>query len=362
MKIAKLNLCGAILGFAFFSAACNRGDDVIKADNHDISYMGRRVVTEDGKVRFNYPGFTAMVNFTGASLDMLTNPGSGYWMVEIDSLPAVKRYISPNDSVLNVASSLPDGNHTARITYCIEGYEFHPEVRGFKLADGGKLLPPSPKGDLKIEFIGNSITCGYGTEAESADIHYSYDTQNHCLSYAYLTARNLNADFNIVARSGIGVYRNYNGPREGNDKETMPIEYPNAMVYEYDQPWDFGNFTPDVVCINLGTNDLSTNNYDVALFEDAYGRFVDTVREYYPNAKIVMLTGSMLNGKPLEDAKIALDNVAKGRGNVYRFDMTPQDGTLGYGADYHPSAAQSQKMAEELTTYLKQLTGYTSKY
>lgn len=348
-------MLGAILSVASISVSCDKGDNIVKANDPDIAYMGRRVVTDEGSVKFNYPGFTALVNFTGGSLDMLTNPGSGYWVVEVDSMPAVKKYISPKDSALNVASSLSEGNHTARITYCIEGYEHNPEVRGFKLADGGELLPAPAKGDLKIEFIGNSITCGYGTEAESADIHYSYDTQNHCLSYAYLTARNLDADFNIVARSGIGVYRNYNGPKEGNDEEIMPLEYPNAMVYEYDQPWDFSSFTPDIVCINLGTNDLSTNNYDVALFEDAYGKFVDTVRGHYPHAKIVMLTGSMLNGQPLEDAKRALDNVAKDRENVYRFDMTPQDGSLGYGADYHPSKDQSRKMAEELTEYLKQL-------
>lgn len=356
MILNKLTIFGTLISLVSISTACSSKDDFVRADNPNISYMGRHIVIDDGTIKFNYPGFTAMLNFTGESLDMFTNPGSGYWMVEVDDQPAVKKYVSPNDSILSVAAGLSDDVHSARITYCIEGYELNPEVRGFSLADNCKLLEPSPKGDLKIEFIGNSITCGYGTEANSADIHFSYDTQNHCLSYAYLTARNLNADFNVVARSGIGVYRNYNGPKEGNDKEIMPLEYPNALVYEYDSPWDFNKFTPDIVCINLGTNDLSTNNYDATLFEDAYGKFVDTVRVYYPNAKIVLLTGAMLNDKPLEDEKTALDNVAKDRDNVYRFDMTPQDGSLGYGADYHPSAAQSQKMAEELTAYLKQLT------
>lgn len=355
MKTIKLYLFGAILTLTSVSVSCKSDDDYVKATDPDIAYMGRHVVTDDVKVRFNYPGFTAMLNFSGESLDMLTNPGSGYWVVEVDSLQPMKKFISPNDSVLNVAASLPEGNHTARITYCIEGYEHNPEVRGFKLAEGGKLLPKPKKGDVKIEFIGNSITCGYGTEAESAYIRFSYDTENHCLSYAYLTARNLDADFNVVARSGIGVYRNYNGPKEGNDKEIMPMEYGNTMLYNYDEPWDFNRFTPDIVCINLGTNDLSTNNYDATLFEEAYGNFVDTVRGHYPAAKIVLLTGSMMNDKPLEDAKRALDNVAEGRENVYRFDMTPQDGSLGYGADYHPSAAQSRQMADELTAYLRQM-------
>ena len=43
---------------------------------------------------------------------------------------------------------------------------------------------------------------------------------------------------------------------------------------------------------------------------------------------------------------------------VYRFDMSPQTGALGYGADYHPSRRQANKMAKELSAYLTKITGW----
>ena len=50
---------------------------------------------------------------------------------------------------------------------------------------------------------------------DSGQVRFSYDNENHTLSYTYLTARALNADFNVVAKSGIGMYRSYGGPIEG---------------------------------------------------------------------------------------------------------------------------------------------------
>lgn len=160
---------------------------------------------------------------------------------------------------------------------------------------------------------------------------------------------------NIVARSGIGIYRNFDGPKEGSPDKTMPMEYENSLLYDYEHPWNFSSFRPDIICINLGTNDMSTNNYDIDIYEKKYTEFLDRVRELNPDSKIVLLTGSMLNGKELELVKTSLDRIASDRDNVYRFDMTPHTGELGYGADYHPSAKQSIKMADELTGFLNSI-------
>lgn len=348
----------ASVAFAVLSLS-SAGQKFIPADDPDILIMGRTQVTPDHTIQFNYPGVTTMFNFSGTSLLMLAKPGSGYYMVEIDTLPKYKVFFSPNDSVISLAQKLPEGNHAARITYAVEGYEMKPEIRGFILDAMGKLLDkPTVKGP-KLEFIGNSITCGYGTEADSAQAHFSYATENHCLSFAHLTARNLDAEYNVVSRSGIGVYRNFNGPKEGSQEQTMPMEYDKTMLYSTGLPWDFTSFTPDIICINLGTNDFSTNNYDASLYASAYSAFLDHVLNVNPTSKIVLLTGSMLDGKELETQKAILDTIAGARDRVSRFDMTPQSGDLGYGADYHPSAAQSEVMAAELTDYLNKLLAKT---
>ncbi len=342
---------------ALLAVSCS-GSGQLDVDPNDpgILYMGRILRTDSTAPTFTYPGTTAMLNFEGSSIAMAASPGSGQFMVEIDSLAPFKINFTPSDSLITLTDSLGEGAHSLRVTYAIEGYEKHPEFRGFVISGpGSKLLPAPERPKLRIEFIGNSITCGYGTEADSGDTHFSYDTENHTLSYAYLTARALDADFNVVARSGIGMYRSYNGPREGTPDNRIPAEYDHTLIYDPAHYWDHRSFRPDIICINLGTNDTSVDNYDINLFEEAYKKFLAHLHLLQPQAKIVLLTGPMLHGKPLEDVTAVLDSLAEGKDYVYRFDMSEQTGELGYGADYHPSRAQAAKNAAELTAFLKKI-------
>ena len=66
----------------------------------------------------------------------------------------------------------------------------------------------------------------------------------------------------------------------------------------------------------------------------------------------------MMTGRALKDVKRALDTITAerrqaGDAEVYRFDLSPQTGALGYGAGWHPSMRQQQKTANELTAYLE---------
>ena len=54
---------------------------------------------------------------------------------------------------------------------------------------------------------------------------FAYETENHYYSFASLTARALEAQYMVVARSGIGIFRNYNGPYDGNQETAMPALY-----------------------------------------------------------------------------------------------------------------------------------------
>ncbi len=320
----------ALLLSLLAAAACTAQapDTLITPDNEHIYYMGRIDKSDPEAYRFTYPGTTAMFDFKGSSLKMAAKPGSGRFVVEIDSVQPFTVNFTAADSVITLADNLTDSAHKARITYAIEGYEFIPEFRGFYISRGGSMLTGDPNND------------------------FSYDTENHTLTYAHLTGRALDADVNIVARSGIGIYRNFGGDRKGTD-HTMPAEYDNTMLYRPEVKWDFTQFVPDIICINLGTNDTSLDNYDIAIYEREYRKFLARLRHLYPQAKIVLLTGSMLGGKALDDIKGALDRIAADNDRTYRFDMSPQTGDLGYGAAYHPSAAQARKMADELTRYLR---------
>ena len=337
-----------------------RGTTVSPTDPN-IQYIGRICFQQPQRPRFTFPGTQINACFTGTSLKMIAKPASGYFMVQIDQAEPFKvAFRGERDSVVTLATALQPGAHTVRVMYIIEGYELKPDFRGFVLDRGATLLPPPPLPQRRIEFIGNSITCGYGNESTDRQDPFEYETENHYYTYAQRTARALEAQCHVVARSGIGVYRSYGGPKAGTPDNVMTTEYEYTNLYDRSERWDFSRWQPDVVCINLGTNDLSTNNYDARLYRQACQRFLRQVRSHNPAARIVLLCGSMLQGKELDVARQTLDAVAaearqQGDTEVYRFDFTPHSGDLHYGASWHPSYWQHQKMADELTSYLRAL-------
>jgi lysophospholipase L1-like esterase len=365
-KLAAVSCRGLLIIVAALLSLCmeaqhlSPGGNFVSPTDKNIQYVGRINFSNPERPYFVYPGVQIIASFQGTSLRMMAKPESGYFMVQIDDAEPFKvAFRGQQDSIVSLATALPKGTHRAHITYCIEGYELRPEFRGFWLDKGCQLVASPPLPDRRIEFIGNSITCGYGVESTNPSEHFSYETENHYYTYAARTARALGAQYQVVARSGIGIYRNYDGPKTGNS-DNMPNEYPYTNYHDKSQLWDFSRFTPDVVCINLGTNDTSTGTADQKRLEKAYGDFLKTLRSKYPQAKIVFLTGAMLNGKELSIVKAALDKVAndahhQGDENVYRFDMTPQNGDLMIGADWHPSVWQQEKMGHELTGYLRGL-------
>lgn len=343
------------------SAGKSTNKDLFHPTDTNIKYIGRIEDSDPNFIKFTYPGVQIRTGFKGTSLEMMCKLHSGYFMAEIDGGEPFKISFIGN-TVTNLARDLSDGTHQAVITYIGEGYENVPEFHGFFVDKGKTLAPAAPLPKHKIEFIGNSITCGYGIEANSEAEHYEEKTANFYYTYAARTARNLDAQAVVVARSGIGVYRSYNGPKTG-DKVNMNTEYPYTLLYNDKHPWDFSRYTPELVCINLGTNDTSTQGADSTLLVNGFKNLYHQVRSHYPQAKIVLLCGCMMSGEQLRSAKEALDTTLsyaqqQGDKEVYRFDFTPHDGSLGYGADWHPSMRQHEKMANELTPYLKKLMNW----
>lgn len=356
--------------FAMLTAACVANAQslqpfgtVVKPTDSHIQYIGRVSFKNPEAPLFTFPGVQIRAGFTGTSLKMMAKPGSGYFMASVDGCEAFKvGFNAMRDSVVTIAAALPNGPHQVIIMYANEGYDRRPEFRGFILDKGNSLIDAPALPERKIEFVGNSITCGYGVEAIGAENHFQDENSNHYYTYAAIAARELGAIHHATARSGIGVYRNYNGPRTG-DNVNMNTEYTHTLLYDKSEDWDFSRFQPQLVCINLGTNDTSTSGADPELLKQGYVNLIKQVRQHNPNAKIVLLCGSMMNGDQLASAKSAMDKAVAevkqgGEKELYQFDFTPHDGSLKYGADYHPSYWQHQKMAGELIAYLRVLMNW----
>lgn len=354
-----LNFCAV-----FFFALTITASNLVSPKHKNIRYIGRVSLANPDCARFTFPGTQIRTVFQGTSVKMLMKPNSGFFMVELDNKLPYKVKSPEKDSVMVVASNLKSGNHNLTITMCTEGNNKKPEFWGFIL-DDGCTLPAAPQlPQRKMEFIGNSITCGYGVEGKSGAEKFSFATENAYYSFASRTARHFNAQCMIVARSGMGVYRNCGGKVTG-DKIVMPVIYPYTLFNDTTEAWNFKSYIPDVVCINMGTNDSSSSKYNHEMFVDAYTRFIKTIRANYPSAPIVILSGTMIKAGTDRDniLRDLLNQVhhniySSGDHNIYRLDLTPEDNTMGWGADYHPSMKRQQRMTDELTAFLSKILGW----
>ncbi|MBO5251674.1 MAG: lipase [Bacteroidaceae bacterium] len=332
----------------------------VKPTDKKIQYVGRISFKNPLAPCFTYPGVQINARFEGTSLKMVAKPMSGYFMAQIDGCKPFKvGFNSPNDSIVTLAVALPDEAHEVRLTYVVEGFRRHPEFWGFILDNGRNLLNPPFLPKRKIEFIGDSMTCGLGIESMNEKDPYLAETENYYYSYAARTAQALDAQALVVACSGIGVYRNHGGPKSGSN-DNMSVVYNQTLWGDNTETWNFLRYIPDVVCVNLGMNDVGNGEYDRNFLLNAYRNFYKQIRTNYPRAKVVFISGSMLVGTRLEHLQYAMDEVVRdarisGDKNVFRFDMSWQTGDLGMGACGHPSMWQHEKMAGELTAYLRGL-------
>ena len=330
---------------------------ILPSDPH-IEYVGRISFANPDAPRFTYPGVSISALFEGTSLNMIAKPMSGFFMVRIDDNDPFKvAFANEQDSVITLASQLPDGIHEVFIMNCIESFMPVSEFRGFLLDQDCHLYAKEQQYSLRLEFVGNSMTCGYGIESNNPSDTFSKETENHYYAYPALVSKGLNAQYVVVARSGIGVYRNYGGSVEGS-VDCLPNLYDYTLYGDTTEVWDFSRYIPDIVCVNLGTNDCVLEGYSIHLLKDAFVKFSQKLRSIYPDAKIIWMTGCMLHGKPLEDLQSVLDEVVQesktaGDKCMYRFDFTPQTGDLGYAAGWHPSRQQHERMADELISFMR---------
>lgn len=287
--------------------------------------------------------------------DKLSYEPHNEFQVILDGKPAGVIAIKLNQSITTVAENLSDGTHTLELFKRTEAEMGYVIFSGIELDEEGELLDaPAPKSH-RIEFIGNSITCGYGNEGDNQHCPFTPETENAWMTYSAITARNLDADYVSICFSGKGVIQNYDKTQE----ETLPKIYDRIIAQENASSWDFSQWHPEIIVVNLGTNDFAHEIPNEKEFVATYTAFLRGLRMMNPDAKIVCLTGSMMSGKPLKTLQGYLSQVLEQmrleeEGDVFRFDLSTQ-GELGLGCSWHPNVAQHQKNAEELTGFLKGL-------
>ena len=229
-------------------------------------------------------------------------------------------------------------------------------------------IRPTPENVHKIEFIGDSITCGYGVDDENELSPFSTMTEDVTKTYAYLTAQRLQADYSMVAYSGYGIISGYTENGHKQTSSLVPDCYDkvgksdgkfHGTLEPQSVSWDFNTFVPDLIVVNLGTNDYTYTKDDPdkrADYAKQYVEFLKRIRALNVDATILCTLGIMGDGLyPLVEQ--AVDRYAQETGDVniavMKFDV--QLAADGYAVHGHPSSATYHKAAEKLTAYMKEL-------
>lgn len=234
----------------------------------------------------------------------------------------------------------------------------------------GAIKPTEGSGKL-IEFVGDSITCGYGVDDLDANHHFSTTTEDATKTYAYKTAEKLGVDYSLVSFSGYGIISGYSGDGNKQPEQLVPDFYDKmgnsggtfmGNFVAQETAWDFTKKQPDVVVINLGTNDNSYVKGNAAKKEEfttAYVAFLKQIREKNPDATVVCTLGIM--GAELypsvEDA-VKRYVAETGDAKVHTMKFDTQNQADGIAADWHPSEKTHEKAAEKLAAKIKEVMGW----
>lgn len=332
----------------------------LRADNEAVRYVGRTRTNADGSVSFDWVGTYLETRLKGSSLDIrLTQKDTAYYNVFVDGALHRVLKVYGKDSVVRFVSGLKGGAfHDVRIQKRTEGEYGLTTIQAFLLPQNGSLGKPSAARTRHIEFIGNSLTCGYGVEGGSAQEHFKLETENSDLSYAAITARYFDADYTLIAHSGRGVVRNYGDPLRTSEA-TMADRMLRTLDTDSALLWSSQAYKPDLVVINLGTNDFSTEPHPYkSEFVKGYVRILRQIRELYGSVPVLCIFCPTITAPVFgfyEEAVAEMDD------KDIRLLRLP-DGLFSedtdYGSDWHPNRAGQRKMAMSIIPVISTMKGW----
>ncbi len=276
---------------------------------------------------------------------------------------------------------------------CVKNIRFMRDLQAMSDDPGAKLqihavrtdgaFEPVEDRPYKIEFIGDSITSGEGTIGAKEENDWISMFFSSVHDYASLVSDACNAECHIISQSGWGVVSGW----DNNPNCSLPKYYEQLCgvlkgkrnhVLGADQPYDFTLWQPDVVVINLGTNDGgaleqpewedpvtgetfkqhkeedgSVREADAERFRQGVIDFLKLLRTKNPSAHLIWAYGML--GAPM----MGLIKEA-----VYRYQCEAQDEKVSFlllpdttqetvGARCHPGKKSHERAAAVLTDYIR---------
>lgn len=337
----------------------------LSPDNENLQYSGRIDFDDQVAPVFVYAATYVKVVFTGTAVAVELANHRACWTNEMGYfLDGKQGRIRLSDGEERksylIAEGLCDERHELMLFKRMDSCHTV-TFYGFTLDDDARISPPEPKPSRRIEVFGDSVSCGEVSEAldyvGKEDPVHDGEYSNSWYSYAWMTARKLNAELHDTSQGGIALLDetgwfaapHYKGVESCYDK----IEY-HPDLGEVKQ-WDFCRYTPHVVVVAIGQNDNHPVDYMAENYESEqsvhwrkhYRMFIERLMEIYPKAQIILATTILKHDANWDKS---IDEVCRqiGSSRVHHFLYTKN----GVGTPGHIRIPEAEKMSEELSAYI----------
>lgn len=350
-------------------AAIKPSETITPASDSRITWVGRVLSDEEG-VSFDWSATYARISFEGKYLAIkVSDTKKNYYNVWIDKVPVLEAdkvvATEGEDSIVVLADESDfaaiygkkvPARHTVTIQKRTEGEQGRTTVKEF--ITRGALLQAEPLKERMIEFVGDSYTCGYGSENSVGTDPFKPETENSGKTYAAAVARYFGADYITIAHSGMGIARNYNTKFTG---WYMPQRYMQTFDEDQEVKWEGfkDGFKPAMTIIYLGTNDFSVSlQPSYSAFKRNYIALIKEIKEYWGEDHPVLCVSSMADELLFDYVRDVVDDC--GMENVHYFGFFPQvhNDSTELGASFHPSWPAHNKLAYSILPYISTLTGW----
>lgn len=274
-------------------------------------YVGGRTVVRqiDGQASYTYawPGVYFEAPFQGGTVDVKINDDQNDLYLYIDGVHKLT-LTRPGKTTVAI-KDLSEGRHIVRLEKTSETQGSTGTFEGFYVSGPAAALP-APSYDRAIEFIGDSITVGYGnmSRGQTCTVEDVRETTNTSEAWAPRAAKHFGAAYRINANSGKGIVRNY---AHLVPDDILPNLYGYAL-FDRTTPADDSGWNPDIIVVDLGTNDFSTQlkadepwkDRDALRtdFQKNYAAFVETLHKAHPKAHFILMASADTSPFAVDDS------------------------------------------------------------
>lgn len=223
----------------------------VRSDDLEKTFLcqGRRYV-RDGRLFLNHSGASLKGVLSGTTLrltiasEAVSPDRKAYVRLTLDGKTR-RLALEPGEHLLT--RSFSRGKHVFEIVKLTESANNTFEV--ISVGTDGTFLPCHDEPERRIEFIGDSVTTGYGVLAPASDGDYKTSEQDVTRAFPGLVSHELNAAYQVIAAGGWPIWRSK------YSDYAIPDYYDNVDFLRNTDKWDDSLFRADYRIVALGAND-----------------------------------------------------------------------------------------------------------